>query len=219
MNVTHLLALVIGAGAVFLEISGSGFAEGPFQDRETSVSAPSVPDSLLYAELVRYVRENGLWKGPTRDHAFDRRFVRTVREPLGLTADDLITPSESRLRTNARVLQHLGVAETDILSDVGCALSGGLRAPEPEPGTVSPKSTRCKRKGQFVSVVFGRPRPTEDCSQSDTVGGPVVADRCVVVEAIEISQNSYYEYALAVAYISGRGWKVVDAIRVSGVSS
>lgn len=46
-----------------------------------------------------------------------------------------------------------------------------------------------------------------------------MTDKCVVVHNVEISDHSFYEYDLTVAYTSGRGWTVVEKTVIDGAAS
>jgi len=203
---------LIGAFALFLSASllvGSSWT--------TEREATLITDTSLYAELVRFVDENGLWKGPSRNHTFDPRWVRNARGPFHIGAEDVIAPTEQVLEVRIRTLERLNAPQTNILEDMQCALSGGLAPPNQHGGAADSTRSACRAKGSFVSVIFSRPRSFSTCPRLDSLRS--TTNKCVVVDAIEMSENSFYEYELFVVHTPDVGWHVTEARMISGVSS
>ncbi|PEN07601.1 hypothetical protein CRI93_06365 [Longimonas halophila] len=188
------------------------FRRGGFNSYEQTAQA--APDTTLFATLVQYVNENGLWIGPTDARAFDLRDVEAERLVLSMAPDAVHPVADERSQT----LRRFGVPVTDIVADADCAFTSGLPVPD-STGALAPASPACQEKGSFVSVVFGSPRPADACSGTETQLDSEDTRRCVVVRAVEISDHSFYEYDLTVRYTLDQGWMVVEKTVIDGADS
>lgn len=185
---------------------------------QTGTHAPVASDTTLFATLVQYVNENGLWIGPTDTRAFDLRDVEAERPVLSMAPDAVHPVADERRAERRQTLRRFGVPVTDIAADAACAFTGGLPVPD-STGALTSASPACQEKGSFVSVVFGSPRPADACSVTETQLDSEGTHRCVVVRAVEISDYSFYEYDLTVAYTADQGWTVVEKTLIDGAAS
>lgn len=194
----------------------SSFGRGGFNSYEQAAQAAS--DTTLFATLVQYVNENGLWIGPTDTRAFDLRNVEAEQLALSMTPDAVHPVSDERRAERRQVLRRLGVPVADIVADAACAFTSGLPVPN-STGALTSASPACQEKGSFVSVAFGSPRPADACSGTETQLDSEDTHRCVVVHAVEISDHSFYEYDLTVRYTLDQGWTVVEKTVIDGAAS
>lgn len=194
----------------------ASFGRGGFNSYEQAAQAAS--DTTLFATLVQYVKENGLWIGPTDTRAFDLRDVEAERPVLSMAPDAVQPVADERRAERRQELRRLGVPVTDIVADAACAFTGGLPVPD-STGALTPASPACQEKGSFVSVAFGLPRPADACSGTEAQPDSEDIHRCVVVRAVEISDHSFYEYDLTVAYTADQGWAVVEKTVIDGAAS
>jgi len=190
----------------------------PAPAQQTDTHAFAEPDTLLFSTLVQYVNENGLWIGPTDARAFDLRDVEAERPVLSMAPDAVHPVADERRAERRQALRRLGVRVTDIVADAACAFTSGLPVPD-STGALTPASPACQEKGSFVSVAFGSPRPADACSGTETQLDSEDMHQCVVVRAVEISDHSFYEYDLTVAYTADQGWTVVKKTVIDGVAS
>lgn len=199
------------------------------QDAATSATvllSPSQADTSMFAALVRYATQTGLQheaspRRRTKLHVDPRVFSSRARWHDGQYLRE--DAPDSLFEARAEVLRRLGVSRTNVVEDNHC----GPAALLPDHTDWTPEQVRahCEEKDDFISAIFGLPQATPDTScvpnARDETGRGATSDKqvfsCRVVQAAELTDHTFFVYALYVGKEAGGGWTVVGKKSLGGV--
>ncbi|MCW9712818.1 hypothetical protein LQ318_07865 [Aliifodinibius salicampi] len=182
-------------------------------------------DAALFTTLVQYVDTAGLQFDDPKDLEYlriDPRMIdSTYQQFTRLEEEHLQSSSSKLLKKRIKIIEKFDLEDTDIIADLDCVFSQGL----PDPSNLKdPEKLRsdvpphCKKKGFFLSIIFGQPKSTsiDNCAESDFEQNESPNFQCFAVRADEYTSYSELSFRLYIKKDPVEGWVVVGKELLGG---
>lgn len=176
--------------------------------------APIPADTSLFAASVAFLRD-----GAEGRLEVDPRYLLATKALSALAPDAIEETDAAGVAARGRVLQRLGVPETDTYADQACA---SARGPHRAPGMESParaadeagrqREEACLARGRYTSAALSAP-------EAVTVETGGAAERVWRVRVVRLTTSSYRVIDLHLQPRGDGSWHVVREVERFGVMS
>lgn len=170
---------------------------------------------MQFAALIRGILASGLSRTGRQPLRIDPRLLKDDPTTRRLEADALAPSDSVAVRERRALLRRFDIPEANAISDLECAFSQGLHVTGERPAFPA----RCEAMGDFVTVIFGVPRPGGPYFPPDVDEREESGQGSYTVRAIEVTSYSYYVFDVVLRPLQGSGWEVVEKKVLYGASS